>query len=271
MKHPFVIPIFLSLVLGSGPLVIVIVYLYVMTQPNNSQCQRTSGYLNLGSNGDEVGSLDPHVPILPSRTAYVHQALAKSALWSINLVFGNYMLSSVKLIDATWDIVIGRGGQALLAFLWYRVASDLIVTIAEKTPLPHELYTAVTISGSNMWTLTYGLHLLFNHRGPKRALLMTCLLLATLWVLAWPTVMSLLTGYVSLTEPYLISVDGSLVKYAAFLANRKDGLVVEDWGRVRPGNHDSGKRIPYTVLSVDWRILYTALDYCEMLLRFCES
>ena len=201
---------------GLLPAVIVILYLTrYASKPYKSVCQVKNNFINLDP-WDEFSSSVPPRRTGLSSSQYVNSVLSHSALWNINLVFGNYSLSSAKAIHAGWDIAVGRGGQALLGLAWYRVASNLVLTMAEESAVPHGFFTAVTISASNMWTFWHGGRILASRQWVEHRHVILAMFAATLWVIAWPTVMSLLTGYASLTEPFVKLRGGSLANAQEF-------------------------------------------------------
>lgn len=55
------------------------------------------------------------------RTKYNYNPFWDPRLYfTINLAFGKFAFSTVKVIDAVWDAVIGRGGQVVAALIAYR-------------------------------------------------------------------------------------------------------------------------------------------------------
>ena len=57
---------------------------------------------------------------------------------SITLGFGEFHFSAVKLVDACWDLVIGRGGQVLAGGLLYYIFRGPVVAIMRHAAVPYE-------------------------------------------------------------------------------------------------------------------------------------
>jgi hypothetical protein len=87
---------------------------------------------------------------------------ATSGFFQINLAFGNLTFTNVKIIDIVWDIVsrhyhfqsmlpltyamsqvIGRGGQALMAIVSWRVFADYIATSIVRAPITYLTFRVV--------------------------------------------------------------------------------------------------------------------------------
>jgi hypothetical protein len=69
--------------------------------------------------------------------------LGGSGLLDITLGFGSFDFQVAKGIDIGWDLVVGRGGQILLALIWYRVCSSLMLHIMETQTVSFYTYTAI--------------------------------------------------------------------------------------------------------------------------------
>ncbi|CBX98759.1 hypothetical protein LEMA_P079980.1 [Plenodomus lingam JN3] len=50
-----------------------------------------------------------------------------SYFFTPNLSFGTFTFTQVKVVDVAWDLIIGRGGQMLLAWVNYRVFNEWLV------------------------------------------------------------------------------------------------------------------------------------------------
>ena len=257
-RYGILVPALAAMTCGLLPALIVILYLTrFAAKPYKSVCQVKNDFINLDP-WDEFSSSVPPRRTGQSSSQYVNSVLSHSALWSINLVFGNYSLSSAKAIHAGWDISVGRGGQALLGLAWYRVASNLVVTMAEESSVPHDFFTAVTISASNMWSFWHGIRILLSRQWVEHRHVVMAMVAATLWVIAWPTVMSLLTGYASLTEPFVKLRGGSLANAQEFQDSydKNSVLIVHDGYRI-------GLYNDFLVSKKDNGDIYGAYTFCK--------
>ena len=260
-RYGILLPLLAASTFGLTPAIFITFYLTrSASKAKKSACQIKNDLINLGAD-DEVGPLVPVRWTEESSAAYVNAVLSRSALWTINLVFGDYSLSTAKAIHASWDVVVGRGGQALLSFAWYRVASNLVVTMAEESPVPHGLFAAVTISGSNMWSFWHGASLLVSRQWIEHRHVVMAMVAATLWIISWPTIMSLLTGYASLTEPFVKLRGGSLAKFQEFEESydkHRVLVIIDSYGTL-------GLYANYTVENSTDPMLYRAYSLCRSL------
>lgn len=71
--------------------------------------------------------------------SYVSGSQGVQALFRLDLVFRKMSFDVAKFIDMLWNIFIGRGGQAVLGWISYRVFTDSLMRIMETTPVPYDL------------------------------------------------------------------------------------------------------------------------------------
>ena len=120
-----------------------------------------------------------------------------SALFEINLRTRNLSFTAAKLIDVAFDIVVGRGGQAVLAWIAYRVYTDVLIRVTEKGQIRYDLFAAITIKPNDALTLvkTTASIPVTPHLSAKSTLLW--MVLAMSYVLAYPTLVSAATSLVA--------------------------------------------------------------------------
>lgn len=110
----------------------------------------------------------------------------------------------VKTIDVVWGIVIGRGGQALLLWLSYRVYQACLLRVMERTTVPYSLYLDMAMSQpsiTSIWALT---KFIFQRKQAGRhKVLMIWLISALIWVIVWQVFTDAMTSYTAIGEPYL--------------------------------------------------------------------
>ena len=73
-----------------------------------------------------------------------YDRFAMRRAFQITLGFGYLTFAQVKLIDIVWDVVVGRGGQGVLAIISYRVFSKCLTRLVEREHLSatYRLYEA---------------------------------------------------------------------------------------------------------------------------------
>lgn len=179
-----------------------------------------------------------------------------------NLSFGSMTFTQVKVIDIAWDLLVGRGGQMALAWVNWTVFNEWLVFHAERWRTSYKMYTAVALQTTS-WTMMGVAAKEFLCFGEKswerffRWLAMFCLFISTLYVLAFPTLMAAMTGYITTYEPYMEDYDRNLIEW-----EKVEGVVavVHDAERLRLG-YDR----PLVVVEDDKEV-YQAWNDCEFLI-----
>jgi hypothetical protein len=69
-----------------------------------------------------------------------------STVLNIDSTFGVLSFGMAKFIDLVWDIVISRGGQALLGWITYKVYTAALMKIMETHIVSSDLYASLTLS-----------------------------------------------------------------------------------------------------------------------------
>ena len=193
-------------------------------------------YLDLGSGPSDNTSLIAPLSPRPCDVGDVWSSW--SALFEINMRTGNLSFTAAKLIDVAFDIVVGRGGQAVLAWIAYRVYTDVLTRITEKGQIRYDLFAAFTIKPNDGLTLGKAAASIpvTPHLWAKGTLL--CIVLAMSYVLAYPTLMSAATSLVAATitsvrldgngtaplVPYVTSASYSIANPG--VANRPDPWIL---------------------------------------------
>lgn len=132
-------------------------------------------------------------------------------LWDPNLYFtinkavGRFSFSAVKVIDAIWDLVIGRGGQTVAAMIAYPVLRRSITLTMERHALMMPTVTSlycekiqilpvVRLAWNAMWKWP------LDRPSRKQPVHMRRVRIATqicicIYVILFPTLASVMTGY----------------------------------------------------------------------------
>lgn len=137
-----------------------------------------------------------------------------SNLLDVDVAFGTLSFATAKFIDLIWDIVISRGGQALLAWITYHVHCAALLLIMESSLVSYDLYTTVTLSQANIAALAPLTRAAFGKLGFRRKLLLFWLALSIIWIAFWPTITNAVTGYVATSTTLVLLHDSSYVQYS---------------------------------------------------------
>lgn len=120
---------------------------------------------------------------------------------------GGYTFTEVKVIDLAWDMLVGRGGQLIIIAFSYRIFGDVVRMLMAREEVGYDLFSAVAFhSGgiSSMGTLLS--HAVGNTPIPrtKHAVrVYWAMAVATVYVVAMPTLFSAMTGYTSTYAPFV--------------------------------------------------------------------
>ncbi|CAG9945436.1 unnamed protein product [Clonostachys rosea f. rosea IK726] len=135
--------------------------------------------------------------------------------FQITLRTGTLSFDSAKAVDIFWNLIVGRGGQALLAIASTRIWIEyLSVSIATKPAS----YTTVWLlrfytEPSTISTLRLARQF-FLGRGLASAFKMWFLVIAALFVVAFPTLMSSLAGYTTANQAWVDLGERGLDSYS---------------------------------------------------------
>ncbi|KAE9366501.1 hypothetical protein N431DRAFT_445229 [Stipitochalara longipes BDJ] len=142
-----------------------------------------------------------------------------STLFEINLRTGNLSFTAAKLIDIAFDIVVGRGGQFLLAWMAYRVYTDVLMRIAEKGQIRYDLFAAVTLRPNYLRTLGTATASVVSARDSSTRLALVWTVLAMLYVLGYPTLVSAATSLVAATTSSIQLNDNGTASFDTYIAS----------------------------------------------------
>ncbi|KAI0852834.1 hypothetical protein F5Y00DRAFT_272463 [Daldinia vernicosa] len=153
-----------------------------------------------------------------------------SSFFDISLGFGNLTFAEAKVIDISWDIVIGRGGQALMAFMSWRVFADYVTTSMEFAPVTFTVFSIIFLQDEPSFFSTISIIRAFiSGRGLKSKVAMVFMVLTMVFIIAWPTVAGAMTGYTTIGKAFVPDIDNNYISYSSF---KPLAYIVHDGGRV---------------------------------------
>jgi hypothetical protein len=109
--------------------------------------------------------------------------------WSfvgINLRFGAFNYGSAKALDLAWNWIVGRGLQALLTLLAYRVFHDALLRAAEMTPLSFELYAALSLYATRLDVIWQLMKAMARKGNWRTKAIFIWLFISTIYLLTFP-------------------------------------------------------------------------------------
>ena len=177
-----------------------------------------------------------------------------STIFEINARSGNVSFAAVKLIDLAWDLGIGRGGQIMLAWLSYSVFARALMRTTEKHPVSYELFASIALHSSTLRSFFAILPAIIRVRGWQGKSALAWMAIAITYVLAFPTLLSASTSYVSATQTSVNVDDHSLAPIAEVIRNASYLFY---------NNSDSERMNPFIVRLADLRYSYQSAGGAE--------
>lgn len=117
------------------------------------------------------------------------------------------MIFLLRSIDIIWDVIIARGGQAILAYIAYRVFHKSLNYLLESRPVSFATYGAVAFDTGRFASLHRLIRAPFSqkfHCGALGLRTYVAMAFATGYIVAMPILFSAMTGYAAITTPALM-------------------------------------------------------------------
>lgn len=196
------------------PILLLVVFRNVLPSNTNTSCL---------ANGDFV-ALDG--PVFNSVWNVV-------LLVNITLGWGQFPYTVVKVIDVIFDVIVGRGGQALAAWISYSILSKALLHSMESTPISFDRFTSTSYKIGSLTALWADLRELFSKRATQKKR-PTWTLIATIFVciylICFSTIISAISGYQALTTAYVAGPDG--ITLISFDDLQRVIAIVKDGSRI---------------------------------------
>ncbi|KAK5163944.1 uncharacterized protein LTR77_010340 [Saxophila tyrrhenica] len=152
-----------------------------------------------------------------------------------------YTFTQAKVIDVAWDLLVGRGGQAVMVVFAYRIFSGVLRMLMENGEVGYDLFATVAF-GSGSFTslptlLKHSIGMTPIPRTRHAILTYWAMLLTTIWIVVMPTLISAMTGYTSRFAPFVNFPSDSpyATAYDTSLADCSDRFSPV-WGRMGLNN-----------------------------------
>lgn len=140
-----------------------------------------------------------------------------STLFEVNIRTGHLSFSNAKIIDVAFDIVVGRGGQACLVWIAYRVYTDVLIHITESQNIRYELFAAIALRPNDIRTLGIAVTSVSSTMNLRTKFMLVWTTLAMLYVLAYPTLISAATSLVGATTTSIRLANNGTVPINAYI------------------------------------------------------
>ncbi|GAW22601.1 hypothetical protein ANO14919_121430 [Xylariales sp. No.14919] len=132
--------------------------------------------------------------------------------FALDLAYGNFTFTQAKIIDVTWDTVVGQGGRLLHGWILYRcIIYPLLILAMEISTVTYPYYTTFSFSKASFETLAQLLKTLHLTRSWS-VLLCTILLIYSLtYTLFFSLIWGTATGYLSLSHKLYAMPGGDII------------------------------------------------------------
>ncbi|KAH7351445.1 hypothetical protein BKA66DRAFT_278434 [Pyrenochaeta sp. MPI-SDFR-AT-0127] len=161
---------------------------------------------------------------------------SSSGFFQITLGGGHLTFAEAKVVDIVWDIGIGRGGQFILAFISWRVFVKYVTMCMEIEPVTYQLFRTIFIETEPSLPSTYRTikSFIFQRRLRSRTA-MTFMVVTMVFILAFPTLISAMSGYDANVGSHMRDRDDNLIPFQNF--SRILYVVHDGWRINQDGNY----------------------------------
>ena len=136
---------------------------------------------------------------------------AESA-FTIDLRGGHRMsFGNAKTIDVVWQLFVGQGGRLLMSLVSYIAFMDGLTRVLEQAPISFQLHSTLTFSTTSIVAVWKAMKEVFRLKNWRGKAFLIWFAISTIYVLAFPVLISATGGYV---QPSIIGYrmpDGAVV------------------------------------------------------------
>ncbi|KAK8237069.1 hypothetical protein HDK77DRAFT_379466 [Phyllosticta capitalensis] len=130
------------------------------------------------------------------------QSPGVQGLFTIDRTFGSFPFWLVKLIDVVWDLFVGRGLQWLAGWVSYIVFSSVLLRTIEESQIPFRTFLKLSTEAPSLTSIWFLLKDMPRFSRTRLILRFSYIVLASSYVLAMPTLLSAVTGYMSISTSF---------------------------------------------------------------------
>jgi hypothetical protein len=123
-----------------------------------------------------------------------------SGIFYITVAWGRMAFSTAKFIDIVWDVGVGRAGQALLAYVTYRVSYGYLSMAMHEAPVSYATYESLAFVPPTVARTARLAGDLLTNRGWRARLIMAWIVASSLFVIGFSSLVTAMSGYSSNTD-----------------------------------------------------------------------
>ncbi|KAM7194553.1 hypothetical protein V8F20_007909 [Naviculisporaceae sp. PSN 640] len=165
-----------------------------------------------------------------------------SGFFQITHGFGSLTFTGAKLADLSWDIIVGRGGQSMLAYFSWKAFSAHFKNQMNKEPVSYNLYWTMFIQDQPSFQAVWQTIRDTCRRQTRRSkAALVFVILNMIFILAFPTLVSAMTGYRPNNKAFVLDHNKNLISFDKFVLAK---YIIHDGHRM---GHQHDHIVPCTV------------------------
>jgi hypothetical protein len=125
---------------------------------------------------------------------------------------------NANIIDVAFNTVAGRGRHACLAWIAYRVYTDVLIRIAENGKIRYDLFAAIALCPNAIRTFGTAVAAVSSTQNLWTEFMLVWTMLAMSYVLAYPTLVSAAASLVGATTTSIQLNNNGTVPLDAYIA-----------------------------------------------------
>ena len=151
--------------------------------------------------------------------------------------------------------MVGRGGQAIVAFFSWKAFSAYVRSAMETTPITYGTFFTIFLEGDASFRSTIRIIRDFVARkGLRSKVAMMCIVLNMIYMLAFPTLAGAMTGYTPASGAFVTDTEQNMIPFSSFV---NVAYVIHDGPRVN--------------LTKDYPVPYFRLTPSKMMPKCCPT
>ncbi|KAK3348951.1 hypothetical protein B0T25DRAFT_503842 [Lasiosphaeria hispida] len=170
---------------------------------------------------------------------------SKDGFFQITIGFGTLSFTEAKVVDAAWELIVGRSGQAVMVYVSWRVFADYAAASMITYPVTYTSFWVIFLHREPSLVSLFQLirDLLPGGPGIFHSRVATAFVLATmLYIISFPTLAGSMSGYTPANEAFILARDLSLIPFSDF---NKTAFHIRGGGRA--GFESNSYPVPYNV------------------------
>ncbi|ROW17867.1 hypothetical protein VPNG_00864 [Cytospora leucostoma] len=184
------------------------------------------------TNGVALESLESWNNCAPDSTFSLERPSPWQFAWVFQIVlgFGAYNFTQVKIIDVAWDIGVGRLGQTILAYFSWKAFSVYVRLSMEHAPITYRTFwTTYMQHEASFRPIIRAIRDFTSRRGLRSKTAMIFMIATMVFIMAFPTLASAMTGYTANNNAVIKFIDGTQAPFTEF---QKFEHIIHDGNRI---------------------------------------